>query len=78
MTDVVFPVLSHDQPGATGLLSTWYVTDGQQVAAETLLAEVQMDKVDAEVIAPVAGVISLLVGEESEITQGTVIARIAD
>ena len=76
MTDVVFPALSQDKPDATGLLSTWYVTDGQQVAAEALLAEVQMDKVDAEVVAPVAGTVHLLVAEESEVGQGTVIARI--
>jgi pyruvate/2-oxoglutarate dehydrogenase complex dihydrolipoamide acyltransferase (E2) component len=76
VTDVVFPVLSQDKQDATGLLSTWYVTEGQQVAAEALLAEVQMDKVDAEVVAPVAGVVHLLVAEESEVSQGTVIARI--
>lgn len=76
MTDVVFPMLSQDKPGATGLLSTWYVRDGQQVNVETLLAEVQMDKVDAEVVAPVSGVVHLLVEEESEVSQGTVIARI--
>lgn len=76
MTDIVFPRLSEDKPEATGVLATWYVADGQQVGPETLLAEVQMDKVDAEVFAPVGGTVRLLVGEEQEVVQGTVIARI--
>lgn len=76
MTDVVFPALSQDNPDATGVLATWYVADGQQVQPETLLAEVQMDKVDAEVVAPEAGTIRLLVAEDAEVAQGTVIARI--
>ena len=76
MTDVIFPRLSEDKPESVGVLATWYVTDGQQVQPETLLAEVQLDKVDAEVVAPAAGTIRLLVDEEAEVVQGTVIARI--
>ena len=76
MTEVLFPTLSQDRPDATGLLATWFVTDGQQVQPETLLAEVQMDKVDAEVVAPAAGTVRLLVAEEAEVAQGTPIARI--
>ena len=76
MTDVIFPRLSEDKPESVGVLATWYVTDGQQVQPETLLAEVQLDKVDAEVAAPAAGTVRLLVDEEAEVVQGTVIARI--
>lgn len=76
MTDVIFPRLSEDKPESVGVLATWYVTDGQQVQPETLLAEVQLDKVDAEVVAPAAGTVRLLVDEEAEVVQGTVIARI--
>ncbi len=76
MTDVVFPVMSQDNPEATGVLATWYVVDGDAVAEGQLLADVQMDKVDAEVAAPAAGMIRLTVAEGSEVVQGTVVATL--
>jgi len=54
----------------------WFVADGAAVQADQLLAEVQVDKVAAEVPAPRAGVVHLLVWEEAAVTQGTPIARI--
>ena len=44
--------------------------------ADQLLAEVQVDKVAAEVPAPVAGVVHLLVDQEAVVRQGAPIARI--
>lgn len=76
MTDVLFPQMSKEDPDAEGVVSTWFVADGERVAAEQLLAEVQVDKVAAEVPAPVAGMVTLLVGEEEAAKQGTAIARI--
>lgn len=76
MTEVPFPALSKESPGAEGVLATWFVRDGDTVAADQLLAEVQVDKVAAEVPAPVGGVVRLLVAEEAAVTQGTPIARI--
>jgi pyruvate/2-oxoglutarate dehydrogenase complex dihydrolipoamide acyltransferase (E2) component len=76
MTEVVFPGLSTDRPDAEGVVATWFVADGQPVAAGDLLAEVQVDKVAAEVVAPVGGVVHLLVPEEAAVTQGSPIARI--
>ena len=76
MTDVVFPPLSKETPDAEGVLATWFVADGEQVAADQLLAEVQVDKVSAEVPAPAAGVVHLLVAEDEAVKQGTPIARI--
>jgi pyruvate/2-oxoglutarate dehydrogenase complex dihydrolipoamide acyltransferase (E2) component len=76
MTDVQFPPLSKDSPDAEGVLSSWFVSDGDTVEADQLLAEVQVDKVAAEVPAPAAGVVRLLVEEDAAVTQGTVIARI--
>jgi pyruvate/2-oxoglutarate dehydrogenase complex dihydrolipoamide acyltransferase (E2) component len=46
------------------------------VQADQLLAEVQVDKVAADVPAPRGGVVHLLVGEEDAVAQGTPIARI--
>lgn len=76
MTDVPFPALSKDTPDAEGVLATWFVSDGATVSAEQLLAEVQVDKVSAEVPAPVGGVVHLLVAEEETVKQGCPIARI--
>ena len=76
MTQVVFPQMSEEQPDATGVLATWYAAEGETVAEGQLVAEVQMDKVDAEVLAPVSGTITLLVAEGEEVAQGAPIASI--
>ncbi len=73
---VVFPALSKESPDAEGVLATWFVSEGATVAADQLLAEVQVDKVAAEVPAPAAGVVHLLVEEEAVVAQGAPIARI--
>ena len=76
MTDVLFPALSKESPQAVGVLATWFVSEGATVSAAQLIAEVQVDKVAAEVVAPVAGVVHLLVDEEASVVQGAPIARI--
>lgn len=76
MTDVPFPGLSEENPESEGVVSTWFVGEGESVAADQLLAEVQVDKVAAEVLAPVAGVVRVLVEEEGVVKQGEPIARI--
>jgi len=76
MTEVLFPPLSKEKPDSEGVVSTWFVGDGEHVETDQLLAEVQVDKVAAEVPAPRAGVVHLLVAEEAVVTQGTAIARI--
>ncbi|GAA1148873.1 hypothetical protein GCM10009606_29470 [Nocardioides aquiterrae] len=73
---MLFPALSKETAGAEGVLATWFVSDGATVAADQLLAEVQVDKVAAEVPAPVGGVVHLLVAEEEVVRQGAPIARI--
>lgn len=76
MTEVAFPALSKERPSAEGVVSTWFVEDGDAVQADQLLAEVQVDKVAAEVPSPRAGRVHLLVAEEATVIQGTPIARI--
>lgn len=76
MTDVPFPPLSEAKPDTEGVLATWYVGEGEEVTKSQLLAEVQVDKVDAEVSAPVAGTVHLLVAEDDVVLQGEPIARI--
>jgi len=76
VTDVRFPQLSKEQPGAEGVLATWFVSDGDQVASGQLLGEVMVEKVSGEVLAPAAGRVRLLVAEDQTARQGTVIARV--
>ncbi|GAB91665.1 biotin/lipoyl-containing protein [Gordonia rhizosphera] len=75
MSDVLFPSMS-DDADATGVVVTWFVDNGDEVAEDALIAEVAIEKVDQEVLAPASGVISLLVAEDQEVSQGSVIATI--
>jgi len=76
VTDVRFPQLSKEQPDAEGVLATWFVSDGDQVARGQLLREVTVEKVSGEVLAPAAGRVRLLVAEDQTARQGVVIARV--
>jgi pyruvate/2-oxoglutarate dehydrogenase complex dihydrolipoamide acyltransferase (E2) component len=76
MSEVAFPALSADNPQAQGVLATWFVEQGAAVAEGQLIAEVQVDKVSADVVAPTAGVITRLVEEDDAVVQGEAIARI--
>ena len=73
---MLFPKLSEEEPNAEGVLATWFVSDGDQVASGQLLGEVMVEKVSGEVVAPIAGRVSLLVGEDQAVRQGEPIARV--
>ncbi|MBS1673313.1 MAG: biotin attachment protein [Actinobacteria bacterium] len=75
MSDVTFPEMSSD-PAATGVIVTWFASEGEQVEPDDLLAEVAMDKVDQEIHAVRSGILRIVVPEETEVAQGSVIARI--
>lgn len=75
MSDVLFPMMTGDA-SEPGVLATWYVADGEVVAEKHLIAEVTINKVDAEIYAPVAGTVTLRVEEGEEVAQGAVIASI--
>lgn len=74
--EVRFPVMSQDDPTGEGVVGTWFARDGERVAAGQLIAEVQVDKVSADVEAPSGGVLRHLVAEEGVTNQGAVIALI--
>ena len=76
MTDVLFPRLSERDPEGEGVVATWFVDDGSTVTVGQLVAEVAVDKVDAEVFAPADGIISTTVGEGAAARQGAPIATI--
>ena len=73
---MLFPRLSEQEPAAEGVLATWFVSDGDQVAGGQLLGEVMVEKVSGEVIAPTSGRVRLLVSEDQTARQGEVIARV--
>jgi pyruvate/2-oxoglutarate dehydrogenase complex dihydrolipoamide acyltransferase (E2) component len=75
MSDVLFPLMSGGQD-ATGVIVTWFVQSGDEVTPSTLIAEVAMDKVDADVYPQTSGVITVLVAEKEEVAQGAVIAQV--
>jgi len=75
VSEVIFPKMS-SAADATGVIVTWFVESGESVTPSTLIAEVAIDKVDAEVYPETGGVITLLVAEEAEVVQGSVIATI--
>ncbi|GAA1236377.1 hypothetical protein GCM10009676_20730 [Prauserella halophila] len=64
------------EPGAEGVLATWFAADGQRISEGDLLAEVAVDKVDVEVPAPAGGIVRLPVGEGDVVKQGAPIARL--
>ena len=71
-----FPRLSEQEPTAEGVLATWFVSDGDQVAGGQLLGEVMVEKVSGEVVAPTSGRVRLLVSEDQTVRQGEVIAQV--
>jgi len=73
---VLFPRLSEQEPTAEGVLATWFVSDGDQVASGQLLGEVMVEKVSGEVVAPTSGRVRLLVSEDQTVRQGEVIAQV--
>ncbi|MEM8924793.1 MAG: lipoyl domain-containing protein [Actinomycetota bacterium] len=76
ITEVTFPVMSPDEPEAEGVVGTWFVNHGEPVRAGQVIAEVQVDKVDQEVEAPVDGTMYQYVAEGVAIAQGAPLARI--
>ena len=77
MAEVLFPAMSENDPEAEGVVSTWFVADGDHVEEGDLIAEVAVDKADMEIVAPHSGMISLLVAEDQAVTQNSPIAKIA-
>lgn len=76
MAEIHFPAMSENDPDAEGVVSTWFVAEGDQVEEGDLIAEVAVDKADMEILAPQSGTISLLVAEEEGVKQNAPIATI--
>ncbi len=76
ITEIPFPLSSEDDPGAEGVVATWFVDHGSPVAEGQLIAEAQLDKVSQEVHAPVSGILYQYVAEGVGVAQNAMIGRI--
>ncbi|MGH2836962.1 MAG: biotin/lipoyl-containing protein, partial [Thermoleophilaceae bacterium] len=75
LVDVVLPQMGESVQEGTVL--EWHKQVGDQVAEGETLVEISTDKVDAEIPAPVAGVVAAILAEPDETVQsGTIVARI--
>ena len=75
-TDVLFPVMSSDDPDIEGVVGTWFVNHGETVAEGQVIAEVQVEKISQDIEAPAAGVIHHVVAEGIGVRQGEPVATI--
>jgi len=62
-----------DAPGA---VSVWFYSDGQQVAQDSLLAEVMVEKATVEIHAPAAGRLHIRISADGLVHKGDVLATI--
>lgn len=73
MTDIVVPVLGESVTEA--IVASWAVREGEAVAKDQMLVELETDKVSIEVAAPEDGVLAKIVAEEgAEVEIGAVLA----
>lgn len=76
MMDVTMPVITLE--GEDGVVTAWFVDEGQACAEGQLIAEVQAEKTADEVQAPSAGYVVDRVGINDPVPQGRPICRIVD
>ena len=74
--DVAMPLLSEDDE--EGIVTAWMVDAGSHVEAHELIATIQVEKVAADVEAPVSGIVRGLVDLNDPVRQGATICTIYD
>ncbi|MDH3500426.1 MAG: lipoyl domain-containing protein [Acidimicrobiia bacterium] len=72
--EVLMPFITDG--GEEGVVTAWMVDEGSSVATGALIAEVQVEKVSQDVLAPVDGVVIGLVPINHPTAQGAPICRI--
>ena len=58
------------------VITTWLASDGAAVEADSLIAEIMVEKIQYEIKAPADGVITLVKQADEVVAKGDVIARI--
>lgn len=75
-TDVLMPVIT--APGEEAVVTAWFVDEGDACAPGQLLAEVQAEKLSAEVMSPEAGYVVDRVTVNEPLPQGSPICRVVN
>lgn len=60
-----------------GVVTTWLYADGATVKEGDIVAEIMVEKVEMEILAPVAGKLKIEAKAEAVIAKGSVIGEIA-
>lgn len=60
-----------------GVITTWFASDGGQVQQGSLIAEVMVEKVQHEILAPASGTLTISRQVDDVIVKGDVIGVIA-
>jgi len=79
MTFMSTPIVIADdlwEGDAEAVITSWLVSDGAEVAAGDLVAEVMSEKAQFEIEAPAAGVLKIIVEEDAVIAKGAVIGQV--
>ncbi len=58
------------------VITAWLVSDGAEVAAGDLVAEVMSEKAQFEIEAPVSGLLKIIEPEDAVIAKGATIAQV--
>ncbi len=76
ITEVAMPKMGESV--MEGTIIKWYKKTGEKIKKDETFFEISTDKVDTEVPAPVAGIVSeILVGEQETVEVGTIVAKIS-
>ena len=76
MTNIKVPMDLWDEDDGAGVISSWYFNDGDQVASGTVVAEVMLEKISFEIMAPSGGVLKITAAVETEVALGQSIGRV--
>ncbi len=74
-TDIVIPETLWDEDTEAAITS-WLISDGAEVEAGALIAEIMTEKVQHEIEAPASGIVRILKDVDAVVAKGDVIGRI--
>lgn len=74
-TNVIIPTDLWDEDSEAAI-AAWLVSDGAKVSSGQLIAEIMVEKVQHEVLAPIDGTITIVKQADDTAAKGETIARI--
>lgn len=75
-TPVIIPADLWDEDDKTGSIVLWLYKDGSQVSQGSVIAEVLVEKVTLELVAPASGTLRIRVAPEVVVNKGDEVAVI--